>query len=160
MDFEQNNTEPSGSPSEPVAPLVQGPPAAEKAKKRTGWRIFWGIILALSVLVNIALFLTLIGVVTVFAAGQRGVFAEEIIRDGPRTTKIALINVRGIIDGEQAQDVYGQLKRAREDKQVKGIILRVNSPGGGISASDRIYNEIRKYRDKEDNRNKQDSRGV
>ncbi len=150
MDFEQNNTEPSRPSSGPVAPSAQGLPVAETAKKRAGWRIFWGIILALSVLANIALFLMLIGVVAVFAAGQKGIFTEEVIQDGPRTKKIAVINVRGIIDDEQAQDVYGQLKRARVDKRVKGIILRVNSPGGTISASDQIYNEIRKYRDAED----------
>ncbi|MHC4368202.1 MAG: signal peptide peptidase SppA, partial [Planctomycetota bacterium] len=35
------------------------------------------------------------------------------------------------------------------DPRVKGLIVRVNSPGGTISASDRIYKEIRKFRDKE-----------
>ena len=147
MDFEQNNnfsepTEPQ--PVEPVQPVTKTP------KKRTGWRIFWGIILALSVLANLVLFMMLIGVVAVFATGQRGIFTEEVIQDGPRTTKIAVITVKGIIDGEKAQDIYSQLKSAGEDKRVKGVIIRVTSPGGTISASDQIYNEILKYRRKED----------
>jgi len=154
MDFEQNNnlsesSEPQSS--EPVSPSAQSTSAiAETPKKRTGWKVFWGVILGLSVLANIALFLMLIGVIVVFATGQKGIFTEEVIQAGPRTTKIAVITVQGIIDGEQAQDVYRQLKLARKDKHVKGLIIRVNSPGGAISASDQIHNEICKYRDKTD----------
>ncbi len=148
MDFEQNNnrtesTEPQ--PTEPMLPPLRKPPV-EAPKKRTGWRIFWGIVIALSVLANIVLFLALIGVVAVFAAGQKGIFTEEVIQAGPRTAKIAVITVQGIIDTEQANDVYKQLKTARQDERVRGLIIRVNSPGGAVSASDRIYNEILKYR--------------
>lgn len=141
MDFEQNNNR-----TEPTVPI----PAAGIPKKRTGWRIFWGVILALSVLANIALFIMLISVVAVFATGQRGILAEEVIQKGPRTKKIVVISVQGIINSGQAQDVYEQLKLVRKDKWVKGLIIRVNSPGGTVSASDRIYNEIRKFREKTD----------
>jgi protease-4 len=150
MDFEQNNnmSEPTQpQPSAPIPPPVQGAPTmVERPKKRTGWKIFWGIIFTLSVLANIILFLMLIGVLALFATGQRGVFTEEVIQAGPRTTKIAVIKVQGMIDNERAGDVYRQLKRARGDKHVKGLIIRVNSPGGTISGSDQIYNEILKYR--------------
>ncbi|HDZ69052.1 MAG TPA: signal peptide peptidase SppA [Phycisphaerales bacterium] len=135
MDFEQNNNRTESTEPQP-----------EKPRKRTGWRIFWGIVIAMSVLANIVLFLALIGVVAVFAAGQKGIFTEEVIQAGPRTAKIAVITVQGIIDTEQANDVYKQLKTARQDERVRGLIIRVNSPGGAVSASDRIYNEILKYR--------------
>jgi protease-4 len=42
--------------------------------------------------------------------------------------------------------VYWQLKTAKEDKAVKGLIIRVNSPGGTLSGSDQIHSEITKYR--------------
>ena len=159
MDFEQNNnmseppTYPPGEvqpgPPEPIPAMARGGSGTvERPKKRTGWRVFWGIVLVLSVLANIMLFLMLIGVVAMFASGQSGIFTEEVIQKGPRATKIAVIRLEGIIDNERAQDVYMQLKRAREDKHVKGLILRVNSPGGTISGSDRIYNEIRHKTDK------------
>ena len=149
MDFEQGN-----NMSEPAQPQTPEPiptppqtaqPAEKRPKRRIGRKIFWGIILTLSVLANIALLLMLIGVVAVFAVGERGL-TEEVIQAGPKTTKIAVIKVRGLIDDEQADDVRKQLKRAREDKRVKGLIIRVNSPGGTISASDQIHNEILKYR--------------
>jgi protease-4 len=150
MDFEQNNntTEPAPpQPPEPIPPPVQSvPPGPKRPKRRIGWKIFWGIILALSVLANIVLVLMLSSVVALFATGQRDVFTEEVIQAGPRTTKIAVIKVGGIIDDEKAGDVYRQLKRARKDKRVKGLIIRVNSPGGTIAASDQIYSEILKYR--------------
>jgi len=133
MDFEENDNL-SQSP-EPIPDPAQNQPATKPRKKRTGWRIFWGIVLAMSVLANILLFVVLIGVVAVFATGQRGVFTEEVIKEGPRTAKITVINVEGIIDDKQARDVWSQLKSARKDKWVKGLIIRVNSPGGLVSSS-------------------------
>jgi protease-4 len=153
MDFEQNNnrSEPPQSP-EPIYDLAQGALSATNTpKKRTGWKIFWGIILGLSVLANIALFLMLIGLAAVFMIGQEGIFTEEVIQAGPRTAKIAVITLQGVINEEQARDVYKQIKSARHDKRIKGLILRINSPGGTISGSDQICNEIRKYR-KEENK--------
>ena len=153
MDFEQNSNQSGSTGPQPSAPIpgaaVSGPTIGP-ARTGSGWRIFWGIVLALSVMANIALvglLLMLISVGAVFATGQRDLFAEEVIQAGPRGNKIVIIKVQGIIDGFQAKSVYKQLKRVREDRRVKGLIISVNSPGGTISGSDRIYNEIRKYRD-------------
>ena len=150
MDFEQNSnlSGPTGpEPSEPMPGIGQGGPTAPG--KGTGWKVFFGIVLALSVMANIALVLMLIGVVAVFAAGQRGILTEEVIRKGPSRTKIAVITVEGIIHGGQAEDVSRQLKVAQRDERVKALIVRVNSPGGTISGSDQIYKEILKYRQEE-----------
>ncbi len=152
MDFEQNNNL-SGSrgshSSEPVPGVGQIGPAVKPPRRGTGWKVFFGIVLALSILANIALVLMLIGIVAIFTTGQRDLLIEEVIRKGPVRNKIAVITIEGIINGEEAQDVYKQLKTARQDKHIKGLIVRVNSPGGTISGSDQIYNEIRKYRDEE-----------
>ena len=152
MDFEQDNNL-SGpteqQPTEPISGLGASRTRMEPRRKGAGWRIFWGIVLALSVMANIALFLMLLGVVAMFATGQRGILTEEVIREGPARTKIAMITVQGLIYGEQAENVYRQLKAARRDKHVKGVIVRVNSPGGTISASDQIYKEISKFREEE-----------
>lgn len=63
--------------------------------------------------------------------------------------KIAIVYAVGeIIDGEGNQSTIGSvsmvkaLKKAREDKDVKAIVLRVNSPGGSSMASDVIAREI------------------
>jgi protease-4 len=149
MDFEQDSNT-SGQmepqPSVPVSGLNAGPPTDRPARKGTGWKIFWGIVLAFSILANAVLFLMLVGVIAVFTAGHRGMFSEEVIREGPARNKIAVITLQGLIQGQAAGDVYQQLKVAKRDGRVKGLILRVNSPGGTISASDEIYTQIKKFR--------------
>ena len=41
-----------------------------------------------------------------------------------------------------------QFKAAQSDSDVKAVILKVNSPGGEVMASDEVYNIIRKFEDK------------
>jgi len=148
MDFEQNTNQPEPiQPAEPVPGVAASGPATEPARKGSGWKIFFGIIFALSIMANFALFFMLIAAVTVFTTGQRDLMTEEVIQKGPRGNKIVIIKVEGIIDGLQAKGVKKQLERAKQDRRVKGLIISVNSPGGTISGSDQIYNEIRKYRE-------------
>ncbi|MFH1718012.1 MAG: signal peptide peptidase SppA [Planctomycetota bacterium] len=148
MDFEYDNNpqgQPEPRPSEPMPEYGPGRPV----RRRSGWRVFWGILMVISVVANIVLFLMLLGVVALFATGQRGILTEEVVREGPVGNKIAMITVEGIIQGQLADDVYAQLKAARSDDRVKGLIVRVNSPGGTVSASDQIYKQIRKFREEE-----------
>jgi protease-4 len=145
MDFENDNTE---NPSNRVPPRPMPPfYFPERRKKGSFWKIFWGIILGLSILANIALFTMLVSVGMFVMTGQRGTLMEEVIREGPVESKIAVVNLVGTIYADQADYVYKQLKAARKDNQVKGVILRVDSPGGTVSASDRIHHEIMKFRE-------------
>lgn len=149
LDGQNNNlSEPSQAQDTGPAPyqIPPGPQQPSPRKRKTGWRIFWGIILTLSVLANIVLLLMLIGLGAVLVTGQGRIFTEEVIQSGPRATKIAVIRLEGIIYNEQAEDVRKQIKLARQDKTVKALIIRVISPGGTVSASDQIHNEIRKFR--------------
>lgn len=70
-------------------------------------------------------------------------------KDNNSKDKIAIVYAVGeIIDGEGNQSVIGSesmkkaIKKAREDKDVKAIVLRINSPGGSSMASDVIAREI------------------
>lgn len=63
--------------------------------------------------------------------------------------KIAVVNVEGVIvDGESYQDEVGGntvsrlLNEANADKDVKAVVLRVNSPGGSAFASEVIRQEV------------------
>jgi protease-4 len=73
--------------------------------------------------------------------------AQKIVKEGDR---IALVYAEGeIVDGEgNAGQVGGdslarELRDLRTDKDVKAIVLRVNSPGGSAVASEVIQREIR-----------------
>ena len=151
MDFKQDNMSAPGGPQpvEPISRLSLNKSAVEPAKKGSGWRIFLGLILAISIMANIAMVLMLIGAFALFAVGQSGMLTQDVIREGPARAKIVVINLEGIIYGESAKEIYSQLKEARQDRHVKGVILHVSSPGGLISSSDQIYKEILKYRQEE-----------
>ncbi|WP_027078286.1 signal peptide peptidase SppA [Maribacter antarcticus] len=65
------------------------------------------------------------------------------------TDKIAVVFAQGeILYGEGGPDIIGQgiinkaLIKAREDKNVKAIVLRINSPGGSALTSDIIWREV------------------
>jgi len=138
-----------GEPPRSVPPYPPHPPYPERRRRFSGWRVLWGILFGLSVLANIGLFLLLLGTVFVLAGAGGSGSGTNVLREGPRASRIAVVNINGIIDGSQADEVHRQLKAAKEDGAVKGIIVRVNSPGGTISASDRIYREILDFRTKE-----------
>ncbi|MFA5832613.1 MAG: signal peptide peptidase SppA [Bacteroidota bacterium] len=46
-----------------------------------------------------------------------------------------------------SQHIVQQLKRYRENTAVRAIVLRVDSPGGGVAASQEIYEEVKKTRE-------------
>ncbi|MBP8303461.1 MAG: signal peptide peptidase SppA [Phycisphaerae bacterium] len=132
-------------------PSSTGPvpvPSPQPPRKKGLWRGLWGIVTFLSMAANIALAVLLVGVLALFATGGlRGGFQEEVLQPGPHTAKIVVIPIEGVIDADQARRVTGQLKAAREDQAVKGLILRIDSPGGSISGSDQIYHEVRRFRE-------------
>ncbi len=45
-----------------------------------------------------------------------------------------------------SEDIVRQFKKYRENKSVKSIVFRVNSPGGSVAASQEIYEEVKKTR--------------
>ncbi len=58
------------------------------------------------------------------------------------TDKVAIIEIEGtIISGDGF--VKKQIDRVREDKNVKAVVLRVNSPGGTVTGSDYIYHHLK-----------------
>lgn len=79
-----------------------------------------------------------------------GAYAAQVAPVGSyKSDKVAIVYAEGeIVDGYgDYSAVYGNslaelLKQARLDKQVKAVVLRVNSPGGSALASDVIWREM------------------
>src|SRR5881394_1511249 len=59
----------------------------------------------------------------------------EVLRGS--SDKIALVDLSGPI--VSSEETVRQLKKYRDDKSIKAILLRVESPGGGVVASQEIY---------------------
>ena len=57
-------------------------------------------------------------------------------------TKIGVIAIEGPI--MESQSVVSQIVKFRKNKGIKAIILRIDSPGGGVGPSQEIYREIRR----------------
>ena len=59
--------------------------------------------------------------------------------------KIAVVDLEGVI--VQPKTVADQLKRYGDDSSIKAIILHVNTPGGGVAASQELYDAVKRVRD-------------
>ena len=84
-------------------------------------------------------------------------YLSKIKEDEVKNTsknKIAVINVEGaIMTGEVTYGVAGSdtivdnIQSATQDKSVKAMVLRVNSPGGSVWASELITNALKEFKD-------------
>ncbi|PSL31067.1 protease-4 [Planomicrobium soli] len=82
-------------------------------------------------------------------------YMEYVIEEGSMDSRIAVLNVDGVIqDTGDASPLFGssgynhsffmdQLEQVKQDTSVKAILLKVNSPGGGVVESAEIYNKIK-----------------
>ena len=64
--------------------------------------------------------------------------------------KIGVVDLEGVI--LDPKTVVEQLKKFADDDSIKAIILHVNSPGGGVAASEEIYRQVKRIRDEKKKR--------
>ena len=109
------------------------------------------VLLGFSMLLNMSHLLRGLAPVRVAGTHAAGPRLEEVItEDNDASAKIAVIEVDGIITGRVMDQggysivdvIKAQLKRAEEDDRVKAVILKVDSPGGEVLASDDISRAI------------------
>ena len=84
---------------------------------------------------------------------------KEFTLEGKADQKVLVIPVRGVISDapregfvrtrpSMVQEVVSQLRRAEDDKEVKAVILKIDSPGGSVTASDILFNEILTFKER------------
>jgi protease-4 len=103
-----------------------------------------------------------------FAAGcvsTRGIFEpesyplKEYTLQGSGKDKVLLVPVDGFISDmrnegflqsspSMLQEIVSQLRKAARDAAVRAVVLKIDSPGGTVTASDLLYGEIREFREK------------
>ena len=118
-------------------------------------------LLFLSLAVNLGQFAMLAG--DVDGAGSfagpkpKHKFSESLIEEAKKESqdKILHIDLDGIISSMSSEGLFGdslpdmrgikrQLEQAAGDEKIKAIVLRINSPGGEVTASDILYNAVKK----------------
>ena len=88
---------------------------------------------------------------------------NEVWSYGHGDAKVARIAVEGaIMRGEEGgffdtpvdrvESVLAQIRAAKNDDEIRGIILEVDSPGGGVTPSDEIYSALREFKKSDDKR--------
>lgn len=157
MDY--TSSQPPGTPPPFHAPPpVITPPPPARPPRRWGWiilSVFLFLALAISVLVNIG---TLFGGLA--NSGGRhhhgnGPRLDEVTYEEGGKEKIAIIPIEGIISShtgdrsgyDMVDVIKAQFDLAKEDKLVKAVVLRVDSPGGEVLASDVIAKDIARFQE-------------
>ena len=86
------------------------------------------------------LFLALI----LFALVGISSITSEWVQQGTKN-RIGIVDITGLIS--DSQYIVNQVKKFRQDKRIRGIILRIDSPGGAVGPSQEIYDEVLKTRE-------------
>ena len=98
-------------------------------------RIVWPLFLIL-------LLLSLFGNLLTQQAGFPTKLPERYLAGDLAAAKVAVVEVSGTLLGSETEHVLRQIRQARDDSQVRAIILRIDSPGGGVSDADQIWREV------------------
>ena len=69
---------------------------------------------------------------------------SEWVQQGTKN-RIGIVDITGLIT--DCQYITNQVKKFRQDKRIRGIILRIDSPGGAVGPSQEIYDEVLKTRE-------------
>ncbi|MBM7701205.1 signal peptide peptidase SppA [Metabacillus iocasae] len=101
------------------------------------------------------------GISSMFGQGSDDLYAETVLEEGDPTKKVVVLEVNGVIQDTDAQasPFSGQsgynhrvfletLDELKEDSSVGGVIIRVNSPGGGVVESSEIHKKIAEFKQK------------
>jgi protease-4 len=142
---------PGGGPR-PVHPMAPPPPPPAHhhvvhvvAKPGGIWRAV-SFVIGLCVIGGIFITGIIIGVVGVMtSASYEEVVIPQRYREGGTYT-VAIIPVNGVIDQRQAEFVHAAVNHVLDDGDIEAVVLRVDSPGGEVAASDQIWNEMRRLK--------------
>ncbi|MBI4661280.1 MAG: signal peptide peptidase SppA [Verrucomicrobia bacterium] len=139
-------------------PLIQPPPAHRRMRAGRGWMVLALVLAAVLGLVGAREFARwLLPPGGLGGSGVAGHSMDEVTIENNRSeNKIAVVGLEGIITsqmwdggGRNMVDLISeQLKMAGRDKSVKAVILKVDSPGGEVMASDDISRAISEFQEK------------
>ena len=85
---------------------------------------------------------------------------EEVTIEGSGPGKILLVNFDGIINNQKNRNITGNtislgmvekirsiLEKAKKDKKIQALLIKINSPGGTVTASDIIFHLLKDYKE-------------
>ena len=94
------------------------------------------LIILVSALALGALFFSVLYLATLISGGK----ASRSLSPLPGTEKIALVKIEGMLI--TADSIVEEINNYADDSSVKAILIRIDSPGGGVVASQEIFNAV------------------
>jgi len=106
------------------------------------------VILGVSLFFNLVLLAVSAG--DSLASNSGAQYFEKSFISGSGSSEIAVVPMYGVISygvpgdvmASMVDDTVAKLRQARNDRNIKAVILRIDSPGGEVTASDVIYHEV------------------
>ena len=123
------------------------PPPAPPRRRKSGWKKVLVVLILVGVGGILLLLLVAKGVAVMSGLVGEGALTPSVYRPGKADQVVAVLEVNGMIDGGKAALVDRFRRVVEKDKNVKAILLRVDSPGGSVSPCDRIYHRLKGLRD-------------
>jgi len=149
MEFEQEPPSPEDQPRpQPVYLRPAEPPPPRKSPARRILTAIVAMLFVMSLLANVVL-LELLAIGGALSSTTRPVKETYVQGAKDAVKKIAVIPVTGVLFKDESgmgnnafSFAMAAVDKARKDKAVAAVILEVNSPGGGVAASDELHHEI------------------
>jgi protease-4 len=101
------------------------------------------------------------GCITINLPGAPGGGLEETVVDGKAGPKILMLDLSGPLSTKPEETRFGlgrresptarlreEIDHALEDEEIAALLLRIDSPGGTVIASDILYREVRRFKEK------------
>jgi protease IV len=102
---------------------------------RSGRPLVWGIVGIASMF---ALFFVVALLLTAVLTGEEG--------RADSGAKIGVVVLEGVISSDLSERAVKQLAKHADDPAIKAIVLRIDSPGGGVASSQEVYEEVKRLR--------------
>lgn len=136
---------PAAVPPGPMAPRGPQPAAPPAPRRGKAGRAILFTLLALVLLGSLGLN-ALIVLAAVFGSGPHDRLVTTTVAEGDAQQEVAVVPLVGDIDEAAARRVERCFNRLQDDKDVKAVVVEIDSPGGTVTAADEIYQRIRRFK--------------
>jgi len=126
-----------------LRPLRPSPPAAGTSFLGCAF----GLSFALNLLGAVVVILLCFGVSLIRKKESLPLTEKHYAGKSSASDKVAIITLDGVILEGLLSYAHKQIEQAAADQHVKAVVVRINSPGGSITASDDLYRKLAELRD-------------
>ena len=128
----------------PVPQMAYYPLPLPAMPRRSGRSIFLKVVLAIFFFGSIAINVFLIGYLVM---GGMKSLSSTTLEEGSGSQVVAVYPLSGMINERAASEFARFYQAVREEKNIKAVVLRIDSGGGGVASSDQIYQMVKSIRD-------------